>query len=133
MNCISIIDSDTDVTVARVKNRLHPSFDSMISAGYRNVALNIRIVTEETKFLGLETHVCEVQLLLLKMAEIKVRIYALRPKNLMLFYEKIKKTENLKHSSFLVKTCTMNSRYSNLQIWAQEFCTKKLITICGTE
>ena len=59
--------------MVRVKNRMDPNYDSSISAGYRDVALNLRIVNDETKDLGVETHVCEVQLILKAFAELKVR------------------------------------------------------------
>ena len=61
------------VRQVRIKNRFEIGFDSEQSAGYRNLAVNLRVVTGETKALGLETHVCEVQLLLVQMAAIKVR------------------------------------------------------------
>jgi hypothetical protein len=70
--CLSKIHSDKDVTILRIKNRFDPSFDAGKSAGYRNLALNLRVVTKETMALGTETHTCEVQLLLLQMATIKV-------------------------------------------------------------
>ena len=56
----------------RIKNRFDPSYDSELSAGYRSLAVNLRVVTDETKALGVETHVCEVQLLLIQMATVKV-------------------------------------------------------------
>ncbi len=57
----------------RVKNRLDPDYDAEESLGYRDVGLNLRIVTAETLGLGAEAHVCEVQLLLRQFAELKVR------------------------------------------------------------
>ena len=72
--CLAAIGRDQDVAIVRIKNRLDPKFDSAMTAGYRNVALNLCITTEETKSLGVETHVCEVQLLLICMAEIKVPV-----------------------------------------------------------
>lgn len=71
--CMRLIDSDSDLIVLRIKNRLDPAYDSSQSAGYRDVALNLRIVNAETKALGVETHVAEVQLMLKPFAEIKVR------------------------------------------------------------
>ena len=72
LECLDVMTRDSNVVISRIKNRLDPKFDSDISAGYRNVSVNLRVVTEETKDLGVETHVCEVQLLLLGMARIKV-------------------------------------------------------------
>ena len=42
----------------------------------RDVGLNLRIVNNTTMELGLETHVCEVQLLLYAFAELKVLLSA---------------------------------------------------------
>ena len=53
-------------------NRLEPGYDARLnSAGYRDVSLNIRIVNETTMGMGIETHVCEVQLLLKAFAMLK--------------------------------------------------------------
>ena len=41
-----------------------------MSAGYRSVLLNLRIVTKETEMLACETHVCEVQLVLRAFGEV---------------------------------------------------------------
>ena len=71
--CMSIIDRDSEANVVRVKNRLDPTFNTARSAGYRDVALNLKLVTEETLKMGLEEHVCEVQLILLPMFQLKVR------------------------------------------------------------
>ena len=60
------------MAILRVKNRLDPAYDAAASAGYRDVALNVRIDSDETRGMGVEGHVCELQLLLLPFAEIKV-------------------------------------------------------------
>ena len=70
--CLAAISKDSDVVISRIKNRFDPGLSSAVSAGYRNLAVNLRIVTSETRSLGTEMHVCEVQLLLLPMAVIKV-------------------------------------------------------------
>jgi hypothetical protein len=57
----------------RIKNRLDPDYDSARSAGYRDVGVNLRVVTPETRALGVDAHVCELQLLLRRFAELKVR------------------------------------------------------------
>jgi hypothetical protein len=59
--------------VLRIKNRLDPDYDSARSAGYRDVGVNLRVVTPETRALGVDAHVCELQLLLRRFAELKVR------------------------------------------------------------
>ncbi len=70
--CLAAIHKDDEIRVMRVKNRMDTSYDSSCSAGYRDVALNLRIVNNETKDLGVETHVCEVQLIHRAFAERKV-------------------------------------------------------------
>ncbi len=57
----------------RVKNQLDPDYDADESLGYRDVGLNLLVVTAETRLLGAEVHVCEVQLLLRQFAVLKVR------------------------------------------------------------
>ncbi len=56
----------------RVKNRFNRSYNAAVSCGYRDVCFNIRMASFETKILGLDTHVCELQLSLLPIACIKV-------------------------------------------------------------
>jgi hypothetical protein len=70
--CMSIIGSDTEARVVRIKNRLDPAFNTAKSAGYRDVALNLKLSNVETLGMGLEEHVCEVQLILLPMYQLKV-------------------------------------------------------------
>jgi arabinogalactan endo-1,4-beta-galactosidase len=70
--CLSAIIADREVQVVRVKNRMDLEYNEQQSAGYRDVALNIRIVNERAKQLGLSGHVGEVQLLLKSVAELKV-------------------------------------------------------------
>lgn len=71
--CLRAIAEDVDVQLLRVKNRLDPGYDSRESAGYRDVGLNLRLVGARARELAVETHVCEVQLLLRPFAELKVR------------------------------------------------------------
>jgi hypothetical protein len=56
----------------RIKNRMDPGYDARRSAGYRDVALNLQIVSTQTKALGIDYHVCELQLMLQSVAELKV-------------------------------------------------------------
>jgi hypothetical protein len=74
VDCFAMITADPDVSIIRVKNRLDPRYDSVESAGYRSVAINLRVITAETELLGVETHVAEVQLLLRSFAELKVSV-----------------------------------------------------------
>ena len=62
--CLDMIAKDADVRIVRIKNRLSTTYDPAHTAGYRDVSLNIRIVTEEAQSLGLSGHVCELQLIL---------------------------------------------------------------------
>ena len=71
VRCVSIIMMDPEIVIERIKNRFDVNYDSSQSAGYRDLALNLRIVSREAKDLGLHTHVCEVQLLNKQMAEMK--------------------------------------------------------------
>mmetsp|Transcript_58167 Transcript_58167/g.152916 ORF Transcript_58167/g.152916 Transcript_58167/m.152916 type:complete len:1521 (-) Transcript_58167:439-5001(-) len=60
-----------DVDLLRVKNRLDPDYDSSRSAGYRDVCVNIHLRNPISRLLGLDQHVCEVQLILQPFAELK--------------------------------------------------------------
>ena len=73
VRCLRAIGDDSEVVIVRVKNRLDPRYDTRASAGYRDVLVNLRMQTPATAALGMAGHVCEVQLLLLPFAEIKVR------------------------------------------------------------
>ena len=59
--CLRAVAADPAVAILRVKNRLSHAYDSRRSAGYRDVALNLRLDTPETRRLGLAHHVCEVR------------------------------------------------------------------------
>ncbi len=72
LTCVKLILDDAELRIVRVKNRFDNSYNAAISCGYRDVSFNIRIVTLETVLLGLDTHVCELQLSLLPIACIKV-------------------------------------------------------------
>lgn len=56
------IQADPRVAIFQVKNRFRPGYDSRDSAGYRNVALSLVVVDDETMRLGVEAHLCELQL-----------------------------------------------------------------------
>jgi hypothetical protein len=71
--CLAAVRADKEVLVLRVKNRLDPNYDATVSAGYRDVAINLRIISTATEKLGIDMHVCEVQLLLLPFALLKVQ------------------------------------------------------------
>ncbi len=73
-NCLKIITTDKEARLVRIKNRLDLLYDEGQSAGYRNLALNLSLATDWTCSLGLEEHVCELQLILKSFAEVKVHI-----------------------------------------------------------
>ena len=72
--CLHNISTDPDVKIVRVKNRLDPAYNAAVSAGYRDVVLNLKICNEKTVDLGVNEHVCEVQLVHRLFAELKVLV-----------------------------------------------------------
>jgi hypothetical protein len=70
--CIRVISLDREARIMRVKNRLDPAYNSAISAGYRDLSLNLTLKNNVTIAMGLEQHVCELQLMLLPMYQLKV-------------------------------------------------------------
>ena len=68
-----MINRDREARVLRVKNRLDPAYNAAISAGYRDLALNLTLESNATIAMGLEKHVCELQLMLLPMYQLKVK------------------------------------------------------------
>ena len=70
--CLKVLSEDQDVHILRIKNRLDPFYDARQSAGYRDVAMNLCISNEQTQVLCIDQHVCELQLLLKSVAEMKV-------------------------------------------------------------
>jgi len=63
-NCLAAISSDPEATIRRHKNRLALDYNDVLSAGYRDILLNISIDNEKTKRLGTNRHICELQLVL---------------------------------------------------------------------
>jgi hypothetical protein len=61
---IQAIDTDPEIRVVRIKNRMSPLYDARLSCGYRDVLLNVCIDSPLTRKLGLFKHVCELQLIL---------------------------------------------------------------------
>lgn len=70
-HCLEIILSDPQVVVERIKNRMDEAYDASVSGGYRDCSLNLRIVTPESRRCRTDLHVCEVQLVLKKIAMLK--------------------------------------------------------------
>ena len=70
--CLSVIKADSEVKVLRVKNRYDMRHQSSISAGYRDVGINLQIKTKQTRDAGTDNHICELQLIYQPFAELKV-------------------------------------------------------------
>mmetsp|Transcript_16788 Transcript_16788/g.26029 ORF Transcript_16788/g.26029 Transcript_16788/m.26029 type:complete len:219 (-) Transcript_16788:57-713(-) len=70
-SCVRVLKEDPDIQVHRVKNRLDASYNARETAGYRDVCINLRVVTPFTMAWGLDTHVCELQLILMSIAQMK--------------------------------------------------------------
>lgn len=67
--CLALIVADDErgiVRLVRVKNRLAPGYDAGQCAGYRDVALNIRVAAPGQEGPGPAAlqHICELQLIL---------------------------------------------------------------------
>mmetsp|Transcript_7721 Transcript_7721/g.18787 ORF Transcript_7721/g.18787 Transcript_7721/m.18787 type:complete len:515 (+) Transcript_7721:1989-3533(+) len=63
--CLLTILEDRSMVVLRIKNLMNPSYDAEKTAGFRCVIVNLRIVSDSTTYFGVDTHVCELQLVLL--------------------------------------------------------------------
>ena len=72
--CVTIIARDSDVRLLRAKNRLSGS--ATASGGYRDVLLNLCLVTDAARDMGVELHVCEVQLILRSFFLLKVWLFS---------------------------------------------------------
>jgi hypothetical protein len=70
--CLKAVCSDSSIHILRVVNRLHNSYDSSTSAGYRDIMLNLAISNEDTRRLRIDAVICELQLSLIEFACIKV-------------------------------------------------------------
>ena len=77
--CLAAVRADPEARVLRVKNRLDPGYDAGLSAGYRDVAVNVRVETAASAALGVDGHVCELQLTPRTFAEAAVTLDAAPP------------------------------------------------------
>ena len=66
------VSGDMEVRLLRVVNRLHEEYPAAVTAGYRDVLVNLSLSTAETRRLGIDAVVCELQLCLICFAKIKV-------------------------------------------------------------
>jgi hypothetical protein len=48
VKCLQVISDDPNVQIVRIKNRLSRDYDDTLTAGYRDVVININLVSEET-------------------------------------------------------------------------------------
>ncbi len=69
--CLEALVADQEIRVLRVKNSLRVGHDAAGTAGYRMVMVNLSLATAETERLGVDLHVCELQLLLRDFAVLK--------------------------------------------------------------
>ncbi len=61
-------------------HQIHPGLSLLrVTRRFRNVSLNLRIVTVEAAVLGVEGHVCELQLGLREISELQVSTLAAPP------------------------------------------------------
>jgi len=64
LKAMHTILGDVQLEMLRIKNRMCNNYDTSQSGGYRDCLVNVRIKTRLTKKLGLDNHVCELQLIL---------------------------------------------------------------------
>uniref|UniRef100_A0A7S0W7E2 Uncharacterized protein n=1 Tax=Hemiselmis tepida TaxID=464990 RepID=A0A7S0W7E2_9CRYP len=70
-SCFIAICRDSEVDIVRVKNRLDTGYRSSASAGYRDMNINLRLKSQAAIDNGINSHICEVQLILKAFAELK--------------------------------------------------------------
>mmetsp|Transcript_18071 Transcript_18071/g.28024 ORF Transcript_18071/g.28024 Transcript_18071/m.28024 type:complete len:124 (+) Transcript_18071:93-464(+) len=63
ISCLKAIRSDTEVRLIRIKNRMDPGYSSSYSGGFRNICINFCLSSSSATRLGLDLHVCELQML----------------------------------------------------------------------
>ena len=71
MQCLDAITADREAQLLRLVNKLCPGYVAD-AGGFRSVLLNLRLSTPAAHRLGLEWHACELQLILIDYARIKV-------------------------------------------------------------
>lgn len=62
--CLEALLADDEMVVERINNRLDPAASAYQTLGFRSLVVNLRIDVDMTRKLGIETHVCELQLTL---------------------------------------------------------------------
>eukprot|EP00929_Paragymnodinium_shiwhaense_P063835 TRINITY_DN31940_c0_g1_i3.p1 TRINITY_DN31940_c0_g1~~TRINITY_DN31940_c0_g1_i3.p1 ORF type:complete len:524 (+),score=66.20 TRINITY_DN31940_c0_g1_i3:618-2189(+) len=71
LTVLNRIRSDESAKILRIKNRFDIKFDSKTSGGYRNLSLNLIIVDPETHEACADRHICEVQIGIRVIQELK--------------------------------------------------------------
>lgn len=71
--CFQRIAQDQEISLCRIKNYMGAGYVHKRSAGFRAVIINLRICTRAAMDLGLDTHVCELQLVMTKMVQLQTR------------------------------------------------------------
>jgi hypothetical protein len=61
LDVLRALARDPEVRLVRVKNRMDPAWDAAPAGGYRAVMVNLCLATAATARLGVDGHVCELQ------------------------------------------------------------------------
>jgi hypothetical protein len=69
--CLESMAVDPEAQLLRVVNKLRPGYRAN-AGGFRSVLVNIKLATQHARMLGLDRHVCELQLILIDFARMKV-------------------------------------------------------------
>ena len=64
LQMVETIEGNEEIEVVRVKNRMTREYDVRMTGSYRDININMRIVTPLSKYLGVSGHVCELELIL---------------------------------------------------------------------
>jgi len=80
LSCLRTILDDSDIVIVQIKNGYDPELCPKESAGLRTVIISLRIDVELTRQLGIETHICEMQLILDGIWKEAESIYSLQDK-----------------------------------------------------
>jgi hypothetical protein len=76
--CLQLIAGDTRVRLVRLKNGMDAEHDASTSGGYRDLSLNLKLITDDATRLGVDNHICEVRLVLVEFAMSQVTRTSLR-------------------------------------------------------
>jgi len=68
--CMRMISEERELIVVRVKNRMHLEEEDLLNIGFRHVCINVRVQNYEAEQRGVESHVCEILLILVSFAEL---------------------------------------------------------------